>query len=51
MFPGEDASGKKQMSRPLCPYPQVAQWDRHGDTNSADSFQCMTIPEPREKQP
>jgi feruloyl esterase len=28
------------MSRPLCPYPQVAVWKGVGSTNDAASFTC-----------
>jgi feruloyl esterase len=33
-------SGETDMTRPLCPYPQVAVWDREGDPNEAESFSC-----------
>lgn len=32
--------GEIDMTRPLCPYPQVAAWDGEGDTNDAASFVC-----------
>jgi feruloyl esterase len=32
--------GKVDMTRPLCPYPEVATWDGVGDTNDAESFSC-----------
>lgn len=32
--------GKVTMTRPLCPYPQVARYDGRGDHNDAASFQC-----------
>jgi feruloyl esterase len=32
------------FSRPLCPYPQVAQYSGQGDQSSADSFSCVTPP-------
>ena len=28
------------MTRPICPYPQAAQYKGSGDTNSADNFTC-----------
>jgi feruloyl esterase len=28
------------MSRPLCPYPQIATWSRKGSTNNAQNFSC-----------
>jgi feruloyl esterase len=28
------------MTRPLCPFPQVAQYKGSGDTNIAESFVC-----------
>ena len=33
--------GETDMTRPLCPYPQVAVWDGAGDTNNAASFSCQ----------
>jgi tannase/feruloyl esterase len=33
-------SGVVDRSRPLCPYPQVAVYNRKGDTNDAGSFTC-----------
>lgn len=32
--------GETDMKRPLCPYPEVAVWDRDGDPNDAQSFSC-----------
>ena len=32
--------GETDMTRPLCPYPRVAVWDREGDPNEAASFSC-----------
>ena len=32
--------GKVVMTRPLCPYPQVAKYKGTGDTNDAKSFEC-----------
>lgn len=37
-----DAGGETVMTRPLCPYPQVAEYDGSGDTNDAGSFACVT---------
>jgi hypothetical protein len=28
------------MTRPLCPYPQTAQWDGKGKVEAAASFSC-----------
>jgi feruloyl esterase len=36
------AQGSPVMSRPLCPYPQSAQYKGTGDPNSADSFVCAS---------
>jgi feruloyl esterase len=33
--------GQAEMSRPLCPYPQVARYDGSGNTNDAKSFKCV----------
>jgi hypothetical protein len=27
-------------TRPLCAFPEVAVWKRHGSTDSASSFEC-----------
>ena len=32
--------GKTELTRPLCPYPEVATYDGEGDPKSADSFGC-----------
>jgi hypothetical protein len=37
---GNRAEGAIERTRPLCPYPQRAQWDGVGDWNSAESFRC-----------
>ena len=29
-----------RMTRPICPYPQIAQYNGSGDTNDAASFTC-----------
>jgi Tannase and feruloyl esterase len=34
------ASGEPVMTRPLCPYPQSAQYKGSGDANRAESFAC-----------
>jgi feruloyl esterase len=36
-----DAGGVKLLDRPLCPYPDVAQYDRIGNVNAARSFRCV----------
>lgn len=38
------AEGVK-MTRPLCPYPQVAKYKGSGDTNDAENFACVSKPE------
>jgi feruloyl esterase len=35
-----DGNGKTILTRPLCPYPQVAVYDGKGDTAQAESFTC-----------
>lgn len=37
---GKGADRKVIMTRPLCPYPQVARYDGKGDTNKSESFTC-----------
>ena len=34
--------GKVRMTRPLCPYPELAAYRGQGDTNDAASFECAT---------
>lgn len=31
---------QKQMSRPICPYPQIAEYKGSGSTDDADNFEC-----------
>ena len=38
--------GRIDNSRPLCPYPQVAQWDGKGSPSAAASFACRNPPPP-----
>jgi hypothetical protein len=39
--PGGGAQqGTAKMTRPLCPFPQVAQYKGNGDTNAAENFVC-----------
>jgi feruloyl esterase len=35
-----DANGVVDMTRPLCPYPQVAVYKGIGSTNDAANFSC-----------
>ena len=37
----DDAAKGVQMTRPLCPYPQEAKYKGSGDTNQAESFECV----------
>jgi Tannase and feruloyl esterase len=37
---GGDAHAVPVMTRPLCPFPQVAQYKGSGDTNKAENFVC-----------
>ncbi len=37
-----DGSGQVVVSRPLCPYPEVAVWDGTGDPDRASSFSCSS---------
>ena len=39
-YSGPDARAP-QMTRPICPYPQVPQYKGTGDPNRADSFACV----------
>ena len=42
-FAGKDRTARATMTRPLCPYPHVAQYDGHGDPNRPESFSCKQI--------
>ena len=37
---GDPVKGVK-MTRPLCPYPQIAKYKGEGDTNDAGNFVCV----------
>ena len=37
-----ESNGTIDHTRPLCPYPQVARWNRKGDPNEAANFTCMS---------
>jgi hypothetical protein len=39
---GEGPTRHQTMTRPLCPYPQAAQYKGSGDTNEATNFACVT---------
>ena len=41
-FAAGDRQGAPVMTRPLCPYPQFAQYKGTGDTNSAENFVCAS---------
>jgi feruloyl esterase len=41
--------GSVEMTRPLCPYPEVAVYDGTGNTNEAESFRCE-VPEKTSNQ-
>jgi len=40
-YEGGDPSKGAKMTRPLCPYPQVAEYKGSGDTNDASNFVCV----------
>ena len=42
---GDDRT--KSITRPLCPYPQVAHYKGTGDTNDAANFACAAPLNPR----
>ena len=39
-YEGDDQAKGVKMTRPLCPYPQVAKYHGSGDTNDAGNFVC-----------
>jgi feruloyl esterase len=36
------SNGRLEMTRPVCPYPQVARYTGVGSTNDAGNFSCGT---------
>jgi len=40
-FQGSDPAKGAKMTRPLCPYPQIAKYKGKGDTNDAGNFVCV----------
>lgn len=40
LLASRNRGGQVDMTRPLCPYPQVAKWNGTGNTNDAKSFVC-----------
>jgi len=40
-FVGDNPANGVALTRPLCPYPQVALWAGTGDTNDARNFVCV----------
>jgi hypothetical protein len=40
-FVDDDPAKGVQITRPLCPYPQIAKFNRTGDTNDAANFTCQ----------
>ena len=40
--PRRSRAAKVVRTRPLCPYPQVAQWSGAGSTDDAANFRCVT---------
>jgi feruloyl esterase len=40
-FVDDDPAKGVQITRPLCPYPQIAKFNGTGDTNDAANFICQ----------
>ncbi|HVH85725.1 MAG TPA: tannase/feruloyl esterase family alpha/beta hydrolase [Terriglobales bacterium] len=40
-YAGADPSNEVKMTRPLCPYPEVAKYKGAGDPNHAENFECV----------
>jgi feruloyl esterase len=36
------AAGRVELTRPLCPYPQIAKYSGTGSTNDAQNFSCVS---------
>ena len=41
---GEAQEDRLRFSRPLCPYPQYAQYTGSGDTDDAANYACVEDP-------
>jgi feruloyl esterase len=41
-FVDDDRSKPVERTRPLCPYPQLSQWDGKGDRSRAGSYRCVS---------
>ena len=41
-YKGASAASGVERTRPLCPYPQVAQWNGSGSTDDAANFTCVS---------
>lgn len=39
----DDTTKSGGLSRPLCPYPQEAQWNRKGDSSEAVNWKCQAV--------
>jgi hypothetical protein len=40
-YEGDDPTKGAKMTRPLCPYPEIAKYKGSGDTNDAGNFACL----------
>ena len=40
-FEDNDLKKPVERTRPICPYPQIAKWDRKGSTDDYKSFSCV----------
>ncbi len=43
-YTDDDPAKPPVMTRPLCVYPKLAQWDRKGDPSVHGSFTCVNPP-------
>lgn len=41
-YTGSEVASQAIMTRPLCPYPQVAKYKGSGDINNAENFACVS---------
>jgi feruloyl esterase len=44
MIASKISDGVTSRTRPLCPYPQIAQWKGSGSTDDAANFACVMAP-------
>jgi len=44
-FEDNDTKKRVERTRLICPYPQIAQWNRKSSSDDHKSFTCVTPPQ------